>query len=148
MRRNLERPVSVISYRKQEMLCCRPARQGLRIAREGSLKMSKSVRLVQPKQASEEMSANTIDKVRDLLFGEAKREHDSRIAELDASMKAMNDHIAEKFKAMEAKMDAMSRALSSKHDESMRQIGEAFVSVGRQISSLGSTREHDRDSKA
>ncbi len=153
MRRNLERPVSIYRTGTRKMLCCRPARQGLRIAREGPLKMSKSVRLVQPKQTSEEqtseeMSANTIDKVRDLLFGEAKREHDGRIAELDASMTAMNDRIAETLKAMEAKMDAMSRALSSKHDESMRQIGEAFVSVGRQISSLGSTREHDRDSKA
>jgi hypothetical protein len=129
------------------MLCCRPARQGLKTAQKGSLKMSKSVRLVQPKQSSEEASADTIDKVRDLLFGEAKREHDSRIAELDVSLNAMNDRIDEKLKAMEARMDAMSRALSSKHDESMRQIGEALVSVGRQISSLGSTREYDRDSK-
>lgn len=110
--------------------------------------MSKSVRLVQPDEASEETSANTIDKVRDLLFGEAKREHDKRIAELDVSMKAMDARIAEQFKAMEAKMDAALRAQSSRHDESMRQIGEAIVSVGRQISSLGSARERDRDSEA
>lgn len=110
--------------------------------------MSKSVRLVQPEQASEETTANTIDKVRDLLFGEAQREHDQRIADLDASMKAMDARIAEQFKAMEARMDATSQALSSRHEESMRQIGEAIVSVGRQISSLGSARERDRDSKA
>lgn len=109
--------------------------------------MSESVRVLHPEQGPDEASANTIDKVRDLLFGEAKREHDNRIAELDATMKAMNDRIADQFKAMEAKMDAMSQALSSRHDESLRQIGEAIASVGRQISSLGSAREHDRDRK-
>ena len=110
--------------------------------------MTKSVGLLRPEQAPEDASANTIDKVRDLLFGEAKREQEKRVADLDAAMKAMNDRVAEQFKAMEAKMDAMSRALSSRHDESVRQIGEAIVSVGRQISSLGSAREHDRDRKA
>lgn len=109
--------------------------------------MTKSVSVLHPEKTSEDTSANTIDKVRDLLFGEAKREHDNRIAELDATMKAMNDRIADEFKAMEAKMDAMSQALSSRHDENLRQIGEAIASVGRQISSLGSAREHDRDRK-
>jgi Mg2+ and Co2+ transporter CorA len=110
--------------------------------------MTKSVRLVPPEQTAEETPANAIDKVRDLLFGEVKREHDDRIAELDLSLKSMSDRIAEQFKAMEAKMEAISQALSSRHDESLRQIGEAMVSVGRQISSLGSAREHDRDGKA
>jgi uncharacterized protein YukE len=110
--------------------------------------MTKSVRLLPPEQASEETSANTIDKVRDLLFGEAKREHDSRIAELNDAMNAANERIAEQFRAMEAKMDAMSQALSARHDENLRQIGEAIVSVGRQITALGSARGNDRDRKA
>lgn len=110
--------------------------------------MTKSVRLVPPEQTDEDTSANTIDKVRDLLFGEAKREHDNRIAELDLSIKDLNDRVAEQFRAMEAKMEAMSQALASRHDESLRQIGEAIVSVGRQISSLGSAREHGHDREA
>lgn len=110
--------------------------------------MTKSVRLVPPEQASEETSANTIDKVRDLLFGEAKRDHDNRIAELSDSIKAVDDRIAEQLRAMEAKMDAMSKALSARHDEDLRQVGEAIVAVGRQITSLGSARGHDRDRKA
>lgn len=111
-------------------------------------RMTKSVRLVLPEQASEETSANTIDKVRDLLFGEAKREHDSRIAELNDTIKVMDDRVAEQFKAMEAKMEAMSKALSARHDEDLRQVGEAIVSVGRQITLLGSAHGHDRDRKA
>lgn len=110
--------------------------------------MTKSVRLVPPEQAAEDTSANTIDKVRDLLFGEVKRDHDGRIAELDLAIKNINERVAEQFKAMEAKMEVMQRALSSRHDESLRQVGEAIVAVGRQISSLGSAREHDRDGKA
>jgi hypothetical protein len=110
--------------------------------------MTKSVRLVPPEQSAEDTSANEIDKVRDLLFGDAKREHDNRIAELSLSIRNMNDHVADQFKAIEAKMEAMSQSLSLRHDESVRQIGEAIVSVGRQISALGSAREHDRDGKA
>ncbi|MDQ8732697.1 hypothetical protein [Bradyrhizobium sp. LHD-71] len=109
--------------------------------------MTKPVRLVPSEQTDEDASTNTIDKVRDLLFGEAKREHDGRIAELDLSIKDLNDRVAEQLRAIEAKMEAMSQALSSRQDESLRQIGEIIVSVGRQISSLGSAREpgHDRE---
>lgn len=99
-------------------------------------------------QASDNAPGNTIEQVRDLLFGEAKREHDNRIADLDLTIKRMQSNIAEQLSAMEAKMEAMSQALSSRHDESLRRIGEAIVSLGHQISALGSSDEHDRNRNA
>lgn len=88
---------------------------------------------------------NTIEQVRDLLFGEAKREHDTRIAELDLAVRSMQSRIAEQLSAMEARMDVMSQTLSAKHEESLRRIGDAIVSLGHQISALGSSDGHDRN---
>ncbi len=110
--------------------------------------MTEPVRLVPQGQATDKGPADTIEQVRDLLFGEAKREHDDRIAELDLAIKSLNTRITEQLGAIETKMEAMSQALSSRHDESLRQIGEAIVAVGRQISALGSPNGHDRDHQA
>jgi hypothetical protein len=85
-----------------------------------------------------------IDQVRDLLFGEAEREHSTRIAELELLIKSMDGRITEQLRAMQARMEAMSQAPPSKHEDSLRQIGEALVSIGRQLSALGSAHEHDR----
>jgi phage host-nuclease inhibitor protein Gam len=110
--------------------------------------MTRSARPLAAEAVSEDTSANTIDKVRDLLFGEAKREHDNRIAELNDAMIAMNDRMAEQFRAMEAKMEAMAQALAARREEDLRRVGEAIVSVGQQIAALGNARGHDRDRKA
>jgi membrane protease subunit (stomatin/prohibitin family) len=91
---------------------------------------------------------DAIDRVRDLLFGEVKREHDNRIAELGHSMRAMHSRIDEQLRSLEAKMEAMSQALSSRHEENLRQIGEAIESVGRQISALANSYNHDHNHKA
>lgn len=100
-------------------------------------------RLASREDAPDTAPVNTIDQVRDLLFGEARREHDNRIAELDLTIKRLQSRFAEQLSAMEAKMEAMSVTLSSRQDESLRQIGEAIVSLGRQISALGSSDGHD-----
>ena len=105
--------------------------------------MTETVRFSPQEQAAHAPAANTIEQVRDLLFGEAKREHDNRIAELDLTVKRMQSHIAEQLSAMEAKMEAMSQTLSSRQEQSLRQIGEAMVLLGRQISALGSADGHD-----
>jgi hypothetical protein len=110
--------------------------------------MTNTVRFLPQEKAADNTSANTIEQVRDLLFGEAKREHDGRIADLDLSIKNMHSHLDEQLRSMEAKMEAMSQALTSRQEESLRKIGEAIMSVGRQISALGSSHEHDRDHKA
>lgn len=110
--------------------------------------MTEAARFSPQEQAADNAAINTIDQVRDLLFGEAKREHDNRIAELDTAVERMQIRIAEQLSAMEARMEAMSQALSSRHEESLRKIGEAIVSLGRQISALGSSDEHDRDGNA
>jgi coenzyme F420-reducing hydrogenase delta subunit len=123
----------------------RPKQEG------GNLRMTDPVRLLPQELAEQGIDSrpmNTIEQVRDLLFGDAKREHDNRIAELDQVIKSMQARIAEQLGAMEARMEAISRAHSARHEESLRQIGEAIVSVGRQISALGSVHERDRDSKA
>ncbi|WP_291176449.1 hypothetical protein [Hyphomicrobium sp.] len=100
------------------------------------------------REVAADAPANTIEQVRDLLFGEAKREHDSRIAELDLSIKRMQGRIAEQLSAMETRMEAMSQTLSSRHEESLRQIGEAIVSLGHQISALGRSDGRDRNGNA
>lgn len=96
-------------------------------------------------QAFDTAPANTIDQVRDLLFGEAKREHDTRIAELDLTVRRMQSHFAAQLVAVEARVEAMSQALSSRHEESLRRIGEAMVSLGHQIAALGRSDDHDRN---
>jgi hypothetical protein len=108
--------------------------------------MTQSARLLPHEEVPDHKP--TIDQVRDLLFGEARREHDTRIAEIELLIKSVDGRVTEQLRAMEAKMEAMSQALPSRHDESLRQIGEALVSIGRQISALGSAHEHDRDRKA
>jgi hypothetical protein len=101
--------------------------------------------LLPQEHAADATPANTIEQVRDLLFGDAKREQDTRLAELDLTVKRIQSHFAAELSAIEARMEVMSQVLSARHEESLRRIGEAMVSLGHQIAALGRSDDHDRN---
>jgi hypothetical protein len=104
--------------------------------------------------ASEEASANendamtrpeeTIDQVRDLLFGTAQRSLESRLIGLREEMQASFDELKAEFRkelaTLQAMVEELEKSSENKQLASHREIGAAISQLGATISELGSRR--------
>lgn len=88
-----------------------------------------------------------MEQVRDLLFGEAKRGHDQRFEEMQATIDALTLRLDDKIDVLANRLDARLDALqaevnalrvSGRHeqDTTINAVGEALADVGRKIAAL------------
>lgn len=86
----------------------------------------------------------TIDQVRDLLFGGAQRSIESNLAglrdEMQASLKQLQADFAKELAALQAKVTELEQDTEQKRLASHRDIGAAISELGATISGLGSGR--------
>ncbi len=75
----------------------------------------------------------TIDQVRELLFGPARRETDHRIQELHESINALRADMMSLFADLEARMADGDAAIERRHLSATQGIGSAIASLGAQI---------------
>lgn len=87
-----------------------------------------------PEQNTETIQNNTIDQVRDLLFGEAQRGNDQRHDQLNAAIEALRQDMAERLNMLEARMIEQDRNTEQRHAASIRGIGAAISELGEQVS--------------
>lgn len=81
----------------------------------------------------------TIDKVRDLLFGEQKKQTDSRVAELNKKMEKIQSELMGKINDLKSDLSKAERKLSKQNSDSVSEIGSAIAALGETIkSSAGS----------
>lgn len=111
----------------------------------GHVKLLSPPSLDEPPQAvSASPSANalnTIEQVRELLYGDAMRHQGRRVEDIGEEMRDLEQRILQRFDDMQTSMDALTRTLRLEQATSIRNIGLAIAEVGRQIASMGDVRD-------
>ncbi|MEI8143844.1 MAG: hypothetical protein WCH83_00140 [Alphaproteobacteria bacterium] len=79
-------------------------------------------------------NVNTIDQVRELLFGADKRTHEQRLQELDdkitLKIEEMHSYVEKRFAELEASLKVASATGDDNRRKAVEQIGEAIASLG------------------
>ena len=91
---------------------------------------------VQPRSApapTDTAADGTIDQVRELLFGPARRETDQRVQELHESINALRADMMSLFADLEARMADGDAAVERRHLSATQGIGSAIANLGAQI---------------
>ncbi|MDE2364129.1 MAG: hypothetical protein KGM42_15740 [Hyphomicrobiales bacterium] len=81
--------------------------------------------------------ADTIDQVRELLFGATKRTTEARLDDIDRQIALLRDDLAARFASLEARLAEQGRDTDSKHNRSIDNIGQAIAELGATIKALG-----------
>ena len=89
------------------------------------------------------LRGNPIDQVRELLFGDAQRTNDNRIATLDGAMRAMELRLIERLDGIDRRIDELSQRTKADQASALRSVGAAIEEVGRQITALGAGQASD-----
>ncbi len=77
--------------------------------------------------------AGTIEQVRELLFGSARRDTDQRIQELNEAVNSLRADMMSLFADLEARMADGDAAVERRHLSATQGIGSAIASLGAQI---------------
>lgn len=81
--------------------------------------------------------ADTIDQVRELLFGATKRTTEARLDDIDRQIALLRDDINARFASLEAMLGQQGRDTDAKHNQSIDNIGQAIADLGATIRALG-----------
>ncbi len=81
--------------------------------------------------------ADTIDQVRELLFGATKRTTEARLDDIDRQIAMLRDDLAARFASLEARLTDQGRDTDVKHSRSIDNIGQAIAELGATIKALG-----------
>ena len=88
-------------------------------------------------------SPDTLAQVRELLYGDAMRNHGRRVEDVQDDVHALEQRMLKRFAEMQGVMDALARALRQEQGQSVRAIGGAMVELGKQIAAMGELRGAD-----
>lgn len=91
---------------------------------------------------------NTIEQVRELLYGDAMRNQGRRVEDVQEAVHALEQRMLQRLEEMQGSVDALARALRQEQSASLRSIGGAIVEMGRQITSMGELRDRSSDVKS
>ena len=92
-----------------------------------------------PVQATQQDSGvvDTIDQVRELLYGDAMRHHGRRVEDLGGAMRDLEQRIMRRIDEMQNAVDALARTMRVEQSNAVRSIGLTLAEMGRQIASAG-----------
>jgi len=85
--------------------------------------------------------ANTIEKVRELLYGEAMRSQGRRVEDLREALNDIEQRMVQRLNDMQKSMDTLALSLRMEQGNAVRAIGGAITEMGRQISAMGEMRD-------
>ncbi len=91
---------------------------------------------------------DTLEQVRELLYGDALRRHDRRLETAQDEVHALEQRMLKRLEEMQATIDALGRALRQEHGNSVRAIGGSIVDMGRQITAMGEIRDRGAEQKS
>ena len=83
----------------------------------------------------------TIDRVKELLFGQEQRQTDDKIEELKASLQAAEQRLDQKIEALRKDIEKMDRAQTQDLQQRLSSIGDAVSSLGKAVSSVAEPRQ-------
>ena len=85
----------------------------------------------------EQDPSNTINQVRELLFGETNRAFDHRTNELDTKIDRLAAEMNERFNQVERRMSELQAQTEERHLAAISEIGDAIVQLGTSVRSMG-----------
>ena len=91
-------------------------------------------------QTQSDAERNTIDQVRELLFGEARRTTDHRHEDLNTKVDALAAEFRARFDKVEASIAALTRETEVRRLSGIESIGSAIADLGAHIKKLGAPR--------
>ena len=74
-----------------------------------------------------------LEKIRDLLYGEFKREHDTRLKSLEAQVKELEAGLHRKLDAIQARVDAMATEHTTERRTSFDELSRSIFELGDRI---------------
>lgn len=76
--------------------------------------------------------------IRELLFGEFKRDSDARLALIEARMRELEQSLNRKLDAIQASLDALGTDVSSDRRRSMDLLAQSIAELGERVRRIGS----------
>lgn len=86
------------------------------------------------------IGAGAIDQVRELLFGDNKREHESRLEELDRRLEALRDDMNARFASLEATVARLDKEAEQRRLAGIDAIGRAIGELGLAVRAIADER--------
>jgi hypothetical protein len=97
-----------------------------------------------PKASNGAGEANTIDQVRELLFGGTRRSIEQQLADaetkIDARITELRAELLDRIATLEARLIDAQRHEESERGTAIRNIGTAIADLGATIGNLGASR--------
>lgn len=83
---------------------------------------------------------DTIEQVRELLYGDAMRHHGRRMEDMSGVMRDLEQRVMRRLDEMQNAIDALARSLRVEQTNAVRGIGLTLAEMGRQIAATGDVR--------
>ena len=80
--------------------------------------------------------ANTIEQVRELLFGQEKRTTEQRHRDIDDRIEALRADMLARFSMLETRLSDTERSLDNQHNAAVDEIGMAISDLGARVRKL------------
>ena len=80
--------------------------------------------------------ANTIEQVRELLFGQEKRTTDQKHRDIDDKIEALRADMLARFSVLETRLSDTERMLDNQHNAAVDEIGMAISDLGARVLKL------------
>lgn len=81
-----------------------------------------------------------MEQMRELLFGDTKRETDKELAKLEQKLEVMRKEFAARCDALDARLAEFARDAQNGQAESLAAIGGALAELGERIKAMGEKR--------
>ena len=81
-------------------------------------------------------SADTIEQVRELLFGHEKRSAEQRDKEINDRLNALNADMLERIAMLESRLVETERTLEAQHNAALENIASAISELGSRVGQM------------
>lgn len=83
--------------------------------------------------APTESTDDKIEQIRDLLYGEFKRDHEVRLNKLEARVKELEGDLQRKLEAIQARLEALASENASERRSSFDELSRSIFELGDRI---------------
>jgi hypothetical protein len=87
--------------------------------------------------AAAEPFDDKMHQIRELLFGESKRESDARIALVEARVREMEQSLHRRLDAIQSSIEALARDVASDRKRSIDQLASSISELGEKVRRIG-----------
>jgi len=78
-----------------------------------------------------------MQQIRELLFGEFKRDSDARLALIEARVRELEQGMHRRLDAIQASIDTLSRDVAADRKRSLEQLAQSVTELGEKVRRIG-----------